>query len=94
VGDSKLVKKVGKQVGATYYKDYGLYTIKCNATYDPISFSINGKVYNLTSDVLTMDIGIGYILPPYFLHPTLAPYTFNRDPPNFNYIPTFNQSRG
>lgn len=59
VGDSKLVKKVAKQVGATYYSSYALYFINCDATYDPVSFSINGKVYNLTSDVLTMDVGLG-----------------------------------
>jgi len=33
--------------------------VDCNVTYPPITFSINGHQYNLTSDVLTMDIGLG-----------------------------------
>jgi len=59
VGDKKIVKKVAKAVGAKYYRKYGIYLIKCDATYDPLSFSINDKIYNVTSDYLTMDVGFG-----------------------------------
>lgn len=31
----------------------------CDATYPPITLAINGHLYNITSDVLTMDIGLG-----------------------------------
>jgi len=58
VGDKALVKVVAKAAGAKYYSKYGLYLIKCDATYDPISFSINGRIYNITSDFLNMDVGI------------------------------------
>jgi len=59
IGDSKIVKVIAKKVKAKYYSSYGIYLIKCDATYDPITFTINGRQYNLTSDVLTMDLGIG-----------------------------------
>lgn len=33
--------------------------LACNATYDPVTFTLNNTDYNLTSAVLTMDIGLG-----------------------------------
>jgi len=35
------------------------YVVDCDASYDPISLAINGHIYNITSDQLTMDIGLG-----------------------------------
>ena len=58
VGDKKLVKKVAAAAGATYYAQAGVYIIKCDAVYDPISFFINGKMYNITNSYLTLDVGI------------------------------------
>lgn len=57
IGDTPLVKAVAKKVKARYNSQYGIYVLKCDATYDPITFVIQGKMYNLTSDVLTMDVG-------------------------------------
>lgn len=58
IGPPKIVKKVAKAVGATYNDDYGIYLIDCKAKYDPVTFTINKVDYNLTSSVLTMDVGL------------------------------------
>ncbi|KAI1709190.1 eukaryotic aspartyl protease domain-containing protein [Ditylenchus destructor] len=58
LGPPKVVKKIAKAVGATYNDTYGLYLIDCKATYDPVTFTINKVDYNLTSSVLTMDVGL------------------------------------
>jgi len=62
IGPTKDVKKITKAVGAKYDSNYGVYLIKCDATYDPITFTINGKAYNLTSTVLNMDVGLSKCL--------------------------------
>jgi len=59
IGDSDIVKPIAKAVGAKLNKQYGIYTIKCDATYDPVTFVISGNSYNLTSSVLNVDIGFG-----------------------------------
>jgi len=59
LGDAAIVKQIGSAVGATYYKDYGVFLLNCDATYDPVTFVISGNSYNLTSSVLNVDIGIG-----------------------------------
>ncbi|KAI1716880.1 eukaryotic aspartyl protease domain-containing protein [Ditylenchus destructor] len=58
IGPPKVVKKIAKAVGATYNEDYGIYLIDCAATYEPVTFTINKVDYNLTSSVLTMDVGL------------------------------------
>ncbi|KAI1709455.1 eukaryotic aspartyl protease domain-containing protein [Ditylenchus destructor] len=58
IGPPKIVKKIAKAVGATYNDDYGVYLIDCKATYEPVTFTINKVDYNLTSSVLTMDVGL------------------------------------
>jgi len=47
-----------KAANASFNSNVEAYTIACDATYDPISFTINGHQYNLTSDVLTMNVGL------------------------------------
>jgi hypothetical protein len=59
IGSPKVVKGIAKAVGAKWNDDYGIYEIKCDAEYTPVTFVINGLQYNLTSAVLTMDVGIG-----------------------------------
>jgi len=59
IGQTKTVKGIAKAVGAKWNSDYEVYTIKCDATYTPVTFVINGVKYNLTSAALTMDMGIG-----------------------------------
>jgi hypothetical protein len=57
IGTTKTIKGIAKAVKAKWNSNYDVYTIACDATYDPITFVINGIQYNLTSAVLTMDIG-------------------------------------
>jgi hypothetical protein len=57
IGPSKDIKKIVKAVGAKYNSNEGLYFIDCDAKYDPVTFTINGKAYNVSSQVLTMDVG-------------------------------------
>ena len=45
-------------VGAHYHNDTGHFHLACNATYDPLSFTIGGQQYNLPSAILTMDVGL------------------------------------
>jgi hypothetical protein len=59
IGQTKVVKGIAKAVGAKWSDDYGIYTVKCDATYTPVTFVIHGVQYNLTSAALTMDVGIG-----------------------------------
>jgi hypothetical protein len=59
IGDYYIVKPIAKAVGAKLNDDYGVYTIKCDATYNPVTFVIHGNSYNLTSSVLNVDIGLG-----------------------------------
>jgi hypothetical protein len=55
IGDTKVVKKIAKAVGAKWNDDYAVYTVECDAVYTPLTLVINGLQYNLTSAVLTMD---------------------------------------
>lgn len=57
-GPSDVVENIAKIVGAKLNNEYGLYFIPCDKKYDPVSFTINKKVYNLSSSVLTMDLGL------------------------------------
>jgi len=59
IGDTLMVKPIAKAVGAKLNTDYGIYIVKCDATYDPVTFVINGNSYNLTSSVLNVDVGFG-----------------------------------
>jgi len=59
IGDYDIVKQIGRAVGATYYPGIGVFLIDCDATYDPLTFVINGNSYNLTSSVLNIDVGFG-----------------------------------
>jgi len=56
IGPVDSIKQIAALAGATFSDDYGVYTIPCDATYDPIAFAINGTFYYITSDVLNMDI--------------------------------------
>jgi hypothetical protein len=58
IGTQKTVKGIAKAVKAKWNSDYGVYLIGCDATYDPITFVVNGLQYNLTSAVLNMDVGL------------------------------------
>jgi hypothetical protein len=63
IGTTKTIKGIAKAVKAKWNSDYGVYLIGCDATYDPITFVVNGIQYNLTSSVLNMDgWGIDWIL--------------------------------
>jgi hypothetical protein len=59
IGDAYMVAPIAKAVGAKLNTDYNVYTVKCDASYTPVTFVINGNSYNLTSSVLTMDLGLG-----------------------------------
>jgi len=59
IGTTKTIKAIAKAVKAKWNSNYDVYLIGCDATYDPITFTINGLQYNLTSAVLTMDVGLG-----------------------------------
>jgi len=59
IGSKAIVKKIAKQAGAHWSRDYGVYLVDCDATYNPLTLVINGLQYNLTSQVLTMDVGLG-----------------------------------
>jgi len=59
IGATKVVKGIAKAVGAKWNSDYGVYLTKCKDTLAPVTFVINGKQYNLTTGVLSMDVGIG-----------------------------------
>jgi hypothetical protein len=59
IGDTKKVKIIAKQAKAKYNSQYGVYLIKCDASYDPITFQMNGQEYKLGPQVLNMDVGIG-----------------------------------
>jgi hypothetical protein len=60
IGKSDLVKGIAKAVGAKWNSNYDIYTVKCDAIYEPVTLVINGLQYNLTSAVLTMDVGFGH----------------------------------
>jgi hypothetical protein len=59
LGPKKVVKGLARAVGAKYDKDNQVYLIRCDAKYDPLTFTINGKQYNVTASVLNMDLDIG-----------------------------------
>jgi hypothetical protein len=56
-GPDDVVKGIAKAVGAKYDPSYQLYTVSCEAKYPPVVFTIQGKKYSLTSDVLTVPLG-------------------------------------
>jgi hypothetical protein len=58
IGDAAVVKPIAKAVKASD-SGYGFYVVNCDATYKPVTFVINGNSYNLTSSVLTVDVGFG-----------------------------------
>jgi len=58
IGTKKTLKGIAKAVKAKWNSSYGVYLIDCDATYDPITFTINGLQYNVTSAVLNMDVGL------------------------------------
>jgi len=58
IGDAAIVTGIAKAVKASD-SGYGFYVVKCDATYKPVTFVINGNSYNLTSSVLTIDVGFG-----------------------------------
>jgi len=53
IGDAIL-----KAANATFNSSAGGYVVDCNATYPPFTLTIHGHQYNLTSNVLTMDVGL------------------------------------
>jgi len=57
-GPSNDMKEIAKRINATFNDKYGIFTIPCNSTYDPITFTINGTDYNVTSTVLNLDVGV------------------------------------
>jgi len=61
IGTTKVLKKVAKAIGkkVKWNSSYGVYLVNCDAIYDPITFTINGLQYNVTSQVLNMDVGLG-----------------------------------
>jgi hypothetical protein len=59
IGPSGPVKAIAEIVGAVYDKQVGAYVIRCDADYDPITFTIHGKRYDVPPAVLNIDVGIG-----------------------------------
>ncbi|CAK5083525.1 unnamed protein product [Meloidogyne enterolobii] len=55
-GSSSIILSIGQQIGAEYNKTANILFIPCNKTYNPITFKINGNKYNLTKEVLTIDV--------------------------------------
>lgn len=58
-GPKAVVAGIAAAVGAVFDQTYGAYFVNCNATYTPVTFSVSGQTYNLTSRVLNLDIGMG-----------------------------------
>uniref|UniRef100_A0A915E7C8 Peptidase A1 domain-containing protein n=1 Tax=Ditylenchus dipsaci TaxID=166011 RepID=A0A915E7C8_9BILA len=56
VGDKYIIKGIAEAVGAKYDSSIQLYTVGCQAEFPPVVFTINGKQYSLTSDVLTVQL--------------------------------------
>jgi hypothetical protein len=55
-GPKDIVAKIAKVVGAVWKKADGMYQIECNANYEPVTFTINGKDYTLTPEVLNIPV--------------------------------------
>ncbi|KAL7075571.1 hypothetical protein ACQ4LE_005155 [Meloidogyne hapla] len=55
-GSSSIILSIGQQIGAEYNKTANILFIPCNKNYNPITFKINGIKYNLTKEVLTIDV--------------------------------------
>jgi len=58
IGDAAIVKPIAKAVKAQD-SGYGFYVVNCDSAYKPVTFVINGNSFNLTSSVLTVDVGFG-----------------------------------
>ncbi|KAI1697121.1 eukaryotic aspartyl protease domain-containing protein [Ditylenchus destructor] len=56
-GPTKVVKRIAKAVGAKEDNN-GDYIIRCKHKYPPVTFTIADQQYNLTKQVLTMDVGM------------------------------------
>uniref|UniRef100_A0A915CQ25 Peptidase A1 domain-containing protein n=1 Tax=Ditylenchus dipsaci TaxID=166011 RepID=A0A915CQ25_9BILA len=58
-GPAAVVDEIANAVGAEKDTD-GYYVVKCNKKYDPVTFTVGGQQYNLTYNVLTLPISMGW----------------------------------
>jgi hypothetical protein len=59
MGPNGPVKAIAGLVGAVFDKQIGAYVIRCDSVYDPITFTIHGKRYDVPASALNIDVGIG-----------------------------------
>uniref|UniRef100_A0A914PPI5 Peptidase A1 domain-containing protein n=1 Tax=Panagrolaimus davidi TaxID=227884 RepID=A0A914PPI5_9BILA len=58
-GPPNIIETIRETLGGTYDDDQGIFYINCNATFEPIFFSINGKQYPIKQEQLMFQLEPG-----------------------------------
>jgi hypothetical protein len=79
IGPPMTVIYIANSIGAVFNQSVGGFTIACDAVYDPVTLTINGNPYHLTSKVLTMNVGFGNNQCLFAMIPNLAAVLVNME---------------